>query len=239
MIVKRPVIGISMNYMQLGSYMQFHIRDKYVQALYDYGALPLLIPSFDDKTLLKQYLDMVQGLIIIGGMDYPPEMYGEAPHPKTEAMETRRAISDWMLMDLVLECGKPLLGICAGMQLINIYFGGKLIQHLDSYDVHFGEKYHEIAVQDSQWLSKIFPTDCLVVNSNHHQGIDPLFIGKGLKPVAFSEEGGIEALEYEGKQMILGIQWHPERISDLQHREQIFRYFVEIARWRDGEMVRW
>lgn len=225
----RPVIGISMNYMQLGSYMQFHLRDKYVNALYYHGALPLLIPSFEDKALLKQYIDMVSGLIIIGGMDYPPSLYGQELHPKTEPMEMRRAVSDMLLVELMLEAKKPLLGICAGMQLLNIYFGGKLIQHIDNLDAHFGEKYHNITVKDSHWLENIFGAKQLIVNSNHHQGLDPAFIGKGLKPVAWADDGGIEAVELDSPQMVLGIQWHPERITDLQHRKLIFDYFIHIA----------
>lgn len=225
-MMNRPIIGISMNYMQLGSYMQFHLRDKYVNALYEHGALPLLIPSFEDKILLKQYLDMVQGLIIIGGMDYPPALYGEEADLLTEPMELRRAKSDMLLVETILEAKKPLLGICAGMQLLNIYFGGKLIQHLDSLDTHYGEKYHEIEITDSRWLGQIFCEKSLKVNSNHHQGLDPLHIGKGLKPVAFAKDGVVEAVEYASEQMVLGIQWHPERIEDLEHRKRIFDFLI-------------
>jgi len=210
--------------MHLGKYMQFHIRDKYVNALYDHGALPILIPSFEDRDILRRYVQMVQSVIIIGGNDYPPQLYGEQPHPETEPMEMRRAVSDYLLVELCLEERKPLLGICAGMQLLNIYFGGKLIQHLDNLDAHFGEKYHEISVKDSRWLNRIFGEDRLLVNSNHHQGVDPQHLGKGLKPVAWAKDGCIEALEYESQHMILGIQWHPERITDLEHRRQIFEY---------------
>lgn len=220
----RPLIGISTNYMQLGSYMQFHIRDKYVNALYDHGALPILIPSFEDKAILKQYLERVQAVIIIGGLDYPPQLYGEQAHLKTEPMEMRRAASDMLIVELCLEMSKPLLGICAGMQLINIFFGGKLIQHLDNLEMHYGEKEHPIAIKEGRWLKPILGWDSCIVNSNHHQGIDFKHIGMGLTPVAFSPDGGIEALEYESKSMILGIQWHPERMRDLEHRRKIFEY---------------
>ncbi|MBP7310635.1 MAG: gamma-glutamyl-gamma-aminobutyrate hydrolase family protein [Candidatus Cloacimonetes bacterium] len=226
---QRPLIGISTNYMKLGSYMQFHIRDKYVNALYDHGALPLLIPSIADKTLLNQYLEMVQAVIIIGGMDYPPELYGEQTHPKTEPMEMQRALSDMYLVELCLQMQKPLLGICAGMQLINIFFGGKLIQHLDNLEMHHGEKEHEIRISGGRWLKPILGWDSCIVNSNHHQGIDPQHLGKGLSPVAFSPDGGIEALEYEADSMILGIQWHPERMRDLEHRKSIFEYLCRLS----------
>jgi len=222
----RPLIGISTNYMKLGSHKQIHIRDRYISALYDYGAFPVLIPCFEDKELLRQYVSMVKSIIIIGGMDYPPELYGEDIHPKTEIMEMRRVKSDYYLLDLAMEHNKPVLGICAGMQLINIYFGGKLIQHLDNLDIHYGEKEHLVTQSAGRWLSQIEHRESFIVNSNHHQGIDTGFIGKNLVPVANSEDGGIEALEYTGDQCILGIQWHPERMRDLHHRKAMFEFFI-------------
>jgi len=224
----RPQIGISMNYMQLGKYQQFHVRDKYLNALYEHGALPVMIPCLPDKDLLRQYLEQVKCLIIIGGNDYPPALYGETPHPEAEIMEMQRAESDYMLVELCLEMKKPLLGICAGMQLLNIYFGGKLIQHLPNVVMHFGEKEHPIRITESRWLSKILGWDSCIVNSNHHQGANPEYIGKGLKPVAFAPDGGIEAMEYDAEQMVLGIQWHPERMRDLEHRKRIFEYLKNL-----------
>lgn len=224
----RPQIGISMNYMQLGKYMQFHVRDKYINALYEHGALPVLVPCIRDKELLRQYLQQVRCLIIIGGNDYPPALYGETPHPETELMEMQRAESDYLLVELCLEMQKPLLGICAGMQLLNIYFGGRLIQHLPNVDMHFGEKEHSVKIEGSRWLKEILGWDSCIVNSNHHQGVNPDYIGQGLKPVAFAPDGGIEAMEYDAPQMVLGIQWHPERMRDLEHRKRMFDYINRL-----------
>lgn len=227
--MNRPVIGLSMNYMQLGSYHQFHIRDKYIDAVYDYGGLPLPVPCLADRDALQQYIDKIDGLIIIGGMDYPPSMYGQEPHPKTEIMHERRAISDPLLVDLILQTNKPVLGICAGMQLLNICRGGKLIQHLDTVENHLGEKYHEITLTESRWLSQIVPGKSIIVNSNHHQGIDPNHVGKSFTVVATAADGVMEAMEMEGEQMVLAIQWHPERITDLEHRKRLFEFFIRQA----------
>ncbi len=227
--MKLPVIGISMNYMKLGKHHQNHIRGKYVDALYSNGALPILIPCLADRSYLEQYLDMAGALIIIGGNDYPPHLYGQEPHPAIELAHSRRVDADYLLLTIALEKKIPVLGICAGMQLMNIYFGGKLIQYIDNRDVHEGETYHPIHILGERWLPEIFNKETITVNSNHHQAIDPLHIGKGLQVVAKSEDGTIEAIEYESEQMVLGIQWHPERILDPYVSRPIFQYLMQLA----------
>ncbi|MBW6514157.1 MAG: gamma-glutamyl-gamma-aminobutyrate hydrolase family protein [Candidatus Syntrophosphaera sp.] len=227
--MKRPVIGISMNYMQLGTYHQFHVRDKYIDAVYKYGGLPFPIPGLEDKAALLQYLERVGVLVIIGGLDYPPDLYGEEPHPKTDLAHERRVKGDYLLLETALELGKPVLGICAGMQLMNIFFGGKLIQHIDELEAHYGEKYHPVKIHGGRWLPRIFGKEEVMVNSNHHQGVDPAHIGRGLKVVATAEDGMVEALEYDASQMVLGIQWHPERIIDPEVSRPHFQFLNELA----------
>jgi len=222
----RPIIGISMNYMQLGSFMQYHVRDKYINAIRDHGGMPLPIPCTDDRELLIQYYDLVDAILIIGGMDYPPSLYNEEIDPHSEVMEELRAHSDMLMVELAIQTQKPLLGICAGMQLLNIYFGGKLIQHIPNLELHYGEKYHHIKIIDGIHLRKLFGEQDQRVVSNHHQGIDPKHIGAGLIVCAYSEDGSIEALEHRDYPNILGIQWHPERMDDLAHRKKIFDYLI-------------
>ncbi len=227
--MNKPVIGLSMNFMQLGQYHQFHIRDKYIDAVFGNGGLPLPLPCLEEKQALRQYLEMVDALIVIGGMDYPPAIYGEELHPKAELMNERRVNSDLLLMKLVLGTKLPVLGICAGMQLLNIATGGKLIQHLPNVEEHYGEKYHEIRIAAGSRLYDIFRQDRQLVNSNHHQGINPDSVGKGFKVAATTSDGTIEAMELEGEQFVLGIQWHPERMTDAQHRKTLFEYFIRLA----------
>ncbi len=225
----RPVIGLSMNYMQLGQYHQFHIRDKYIDAVRAAGAMPLVIPCTSDAAEIRQYLALTGALIIIGGLDYPPDLYGQEPHPLADLAHPRRAESDLLLLKLAIEMKLPILGICAGMQLINIYFGGSLIQHIDQLDNHLGEKYHEIEILGGRFLAQIYQDKAVTVNSNHHQAVDPKALGKGLRIVAMAEDGIIEAVEADCPQMLLGIQWHPERIADPKIGLRVFDYMAELA----------
>jgi putative glutamine amidotransferase len=225
----KPIIGISMNYMQLGQYHQFHIRDTYIDALYNNGAIPLLIPDIADRSYMEYYLGQVGALIIIGGLDYPPSLYGQEPHPKIELTHPRRVEADFLLLQTARDMRIPVIGFCAGMQLMNIFFGGKLIQHLDNVNDHFGEKYHKVKILGGRWLPQIFGKNEITVNSNHHQGIDPEHIGKGLQVVAKTEDGMIEAIEYESETMVLGIQWHPERIKDPEVSRPIFQFMNKLA----------
>jgi len=227
---ERPVIGISMNYTLLGSYEQFHVRNRYLDAVFDNGGLPLPLPCTPDREMIRQYLDKVGALIIIGGLDYPSGMYGQAPHPKLDAVHQRRAEADLPLFKEALRLGIPILGICAGAQLINIARGGQLIQHLEPGDMHIKENYHPVKVQGGRWLPAIFAKDELTVNSNHHQALDPEYIGQGLRVVATAPDQVVEAVELDVPQMVLGLQWHPERITDAEHRARVFQFLCAQAR---------
>ena len=229
-MTERPVIGLSVSYALLGSYEQFHVRNRSIDAVWDNGGLPLPLPCTPERDLIRQYLSKVQALVIIGGMDYPPSLYGQEPHPKAELMNPRRAEADLPLFEEALKTGMPILGICAGAQLINIARGGQLIQHLDNVAWHTGENYHPVKVLGGRWLPAIFGDKELVVNSNHHQALDPGFIGEGLQVVARAEDGVVEAVELDTPQMVLGLQWHPERITDLEHRRRVFEFLHAQAR---------
>ncbi len=218
-----------MNYMKLGSYHQFHIRDTYIDAIFGAGALPCLIPCTDDKAALRQYLEPLGAVVIIGGLDYPPSLYGESPHPKTEEAHWRRVKGDFALLETALQLKKPLLGICAGIQLLNVFCGGALLQHIAELDDHYGEKYHAVKILGGRWLPEIFGKTEILVNSNHHQAIDPKRLGAGLEVVARTEDGMVEAVEYASEQMVLAIQWQPERIIDPEVGRPVFEYLAKLA----------
>lgn len=232
---KRPVIGVNASYLE-DEHRWYRVPENYIRAIYDCGGLPLIFPCTADRDMLEAYIARTDGMLFTGGADYPPSRYGENPHALTAPMNERRADTDMLLADMVLNgTGLPVLGICAGHQLLAIAGGGKLIQHLDTAAAHAGnhDKSHTVDIKDGKWLKSIFNTTSIIVNSNHHQAVDPQHVPGNYDISAVSRSDGvIEAMEMRGERFVLGLQWHPERVDDQDHRRAIFEFFIEKTRER-------
>ena len=190
---------------------------QYASRVAESGAVPLLMPSIEREDLMEDYLDLADGVLLIGGRDYHPRYYGEQPHEMT-SLERMRPGFDIAFCKKVLERSLPVFGICAGCQLLNIVCGGKLIQHLENAQEHTGGTFHEATVMEEGLFSKIFrtnPGNSLTVNSFHHQALDERFIGASLKVTARAFDGSVEAVEGTGSQTVFAVQFHPERMEDL------------------------
>ncbi|MDD3094837.1 MAG: gamma-glutamyl-gamma-aminobutyrate hydrolase family protein [Candidatus Neomarinimicrobiota bacterium] len=230
--IKRPFIGINASFQKNGSGW-YKVPLNYVHAVYEAGAIPLIFPCLPDAAVLNTYLDELDGVLFTGGDDYPAAWSGEKPHPESGYMDMRRAETDMMLMKMLLEERDiPVLGICAGHQLLALASGGKLIQHLDEAETHgfHRETEHPVEICGGKWLKSIFNTKHLVVNSYHHQAVRSDAFPSGLLIAAKSKDGVIEAMERPGERFVLSVQWHPERIADKEHKLMLFRYFVEKCR---------
>ncbi|MBV8709793.1 MAG: gamma-glutamyl-gamma-aminobutyrate hydrolase family protein [Acidobacteriaceae bacterium] len=159
------------------------------------------------------------GLLLMGGTDVNPKLYGEAARPEVDQPDDERDAVEWRLIDEALGGDLPILAICRGMQLLNVHRGGTLIQHLDlpKHDTDFEDKAtvaHEVVLQPQSQMAEIAGAPCLQVNSRHHQAVDR--IGEALQVSARdSEDGTIEALEGLGRSFVIAVQWHPE--------DQVFR----------------
>jgi len=207
----------------------------YIESVIEAGGLPILVPPSPPE-VLKEYLALADGILFTGGDDDPPEFYGQEPHSEVEPQPKERAESDRNLMRLVLESSKPALGICAGLQLLNISKGGSLIQHLSNASRHRAvheeeDSSHPVSVIPKTRLSDLFGAGEIQVNSSHHQAADPENIAKGLKVSARAPDGTIEGLELENPKgrFFLFVQWHPERIPDAAHRRKIFGAFIQAC----------
>ncbi|MDX1420300.1 MAG: gamma-glutamyl-gamma-aminobutyrate hydrolase family protein [Rubricoccaceae bacterium] len=248
----RPVIGVPTQTLQAIDGIpewiphSWVMNDRYFFALTHVGALPWMIPLFDDdEATLRGIYEHLDGLFIAGGVDVHPESYGEAVGPLCGRTDLARDRVELQLVRWSLEEGKPILGICRGMQIMNVARGGTLYQ--DCTEQHPGaikhdyfptDGYardhlaHEVRVTPGTHLHACVGAATTPVNSMHHQGIKAL--GDGLTPSAYASDGLIEALEAPEGRFEVGVQWHPEMLIEQDpgmHR--LFDSFIEAASaWR-------
>lgn len=232
---RKPLIGISLDISDNGK--EASVPTYYYQAIEKSGGLPILLPPMpkDDLLVLLAKLD---GLVLIGGADYPPDVYGDKIESKTRVMAQARADFDLMLAKTALTDSRmPILGICAGCQLLNITQGGSLVQDIPSkfpqskvvhggpYDGKSGPRMHEVSFVKDSLLGKLYANAPLPVPTSHHQCLNN--VGTGLKVVATTADGLPEAIEKEGTRFIVGVQWHPER--DYENNKALFAEFMKNA----------
>ncbi len=195
------------------------------------GALMVMLPTVEAQqpfhratVSIDDYVDSLDGLLLQGGADIDPALYGEPVTHSRGRMDTVRDRFECELLRAFVAAGKPVLGICRGLQLINVAFGGSLYQDLgedaatsaahhvaDLYDEHI----HPIRIGADSWLAGVYgglPGGA--VNSIHHQGIKQL--GNGLLVEARADDGVVEAIRWQGDSFVVGVQWHPE-FHDHRH----------------------
>lgn len=188
------------------------------------GHLVVMVPTVERKSIIRRsqidvadYASSLDGLILQGGADIHPSVYGEEPMPVLGPVDAVRDTFELELLRAFVAAGKPVFGICRGLQLINVAFGGTLFQDLRALGAteqsHLSETYdrhvHKLDFAPNSWLGALYrDIGPLRVNSIHHQGIKDL--GDNLSVEAYSDDGVIEAVRGTGESFILGVQWHPE-----------------------------
>ncbi|MEU6733674.1 gamma-glutamyl-gamma-aminobutyrate hydrolase family protein [Streptomyces physcomitrii] len=176
------------------------------------GGLAALLPP-DDPAFAAEAVARLDGLVVAGGADVDPRRYGAEPGPRTGPPAPLRDAWELALIDAALAAGTPLLGICRGMQLLNVARGGTLVQHLDGHTGGLGVfAEHSVKPVPGTRYAQLVPEQT-AVPTYHHQAVDRL--GAGLLPSAHAEDGTVEALELPGS-WALGVQWHPEMGEDTR-----------------------
>jgi putative glutamine amidotransferase len=197
------------------------------------------VPLVEDESKLRTIYEQLEGLLLTGGGDVDPKLYGEPRHAATCNVHPRRDRVEARLIGWALSDGMPLLAICRGMQILNVALGGTLYQDVGSqlpgslrHDCYpdFSRNHiaHQIAVKPRSGLSAIVATVDLPVNSTHHQGVRAP--APDLTVVARAPDGLIEGLEYQSHPFALGVQWHPEDLIAHDPRMgQLFEAFVKAT----------
>ncbi len=222
----RPIIGITQD-MELkkdGKGFWAYLDSNYARAIYRFGGMPLMIPIVDTEGAAAEFAKQMDGLLLSGGDDIHPRYYGEEITGKVNLSPDRRTEFDIALLKETLALGKPALGICLGVQTMNVYFGGTLHQDMPGHKATDTDLRHEVALVGESRLKQMLGVERVTVNSYHHQAIkEP---AKELLPSAVSDDGIVECLELPGKSFVVGVQWHPERMQDDPHAEKLFRAFI-------------
>jgi len=229
----QPVIGLSTY--GIAHSEGFNIPAEYVQAVLRAGGLPLLLPTAAVHPV-EPWLDRIQGLVLIGGGDIDPARYGAASHETIYNLDAERDVCELALASSALKRRMPMLAICRGMQVVNVVLGGTLHRHLP--DV-FGDKVahrlppretalHAVDVAAEAQIIRAVGTTRVMTVSWHHQAVERL--GEGLRPVAWAEDGVIEAMELDGNPNLIAVQWHPELSAAEDPAQQgLFDRLVMLA----------
>ena len=244
--MKKTVIAITGNILvetkqPFAGYIRSYVNEDYITSVVNAGGLPYILAIHDRLDLLEQQLSMVDGVIISGGFDVDPVFYGENPHPALGETYPRRDRFELKVIEVALKLNKPIFGICRGLQILNTYFGGTLWQdnqlagstmYKHTQSTTYRQETHSVSIDKNSFLATILGENAMV-NSYHHQSIQQL--GKGLRKIAWANDGIVEAIQADEHDCVFGVQWHPEMLQDNQQQQAIFKYFVDKAGELNGK----
>ncbi len=221
--MKKPIIGIMPSHD--GQYMR--LKSTYHEAIWAAGGVPLTLAYTTDEERLAEYVEICDGFLFSGGLDLSPALYGEEiSHEKVE-IDIERDNFEGAIFPLVLDTKKPILGICRGLQAINVFLGGTLHQHIDGHKQSEPgtEQTQKVKVAEGSLLHKITGREELSVNTFHHQAIKKLADGLVLDAVSY--DGTVEAVHYKRDEFFLAVQWHPEiYFASDEPMKRLFEAFV-------------
>ena len=242
--MSRPTIGITPDFAENDTQAgppKYELKVAYADAVLRAGGLPWVLPYVDEPPIIEEYLDRVSGVLVTGGaFDIPPEAYGDTARDGLGALKEGRTRFETALMKGALDRGLPVLGICGGMQLLNVVLGGTLVQdiarewpgagpHEQQHDR--SQPQHPVDVKKNTLLSRLLGDGQLMVNSTHHQAVKAT--GAGVRISAAALDGVVEAIESPEHPFAVGVQWHPELlIQTIPVHLGVYQGFVEKARER-------
>lgn len=235
-----PLIGVTASYLAAeGSRAaQFTVSEAYLKAVITAGGLPVIIPPAFSGQSLSELFARLDGILFTGGGDIDPRLFAGLPHPRVYGIEPERDTLEIELVQMAAEQDKPFLGICRGIQVVNVALGGSLftdiadqhseqIKHDNFPGVPREHLAHTVSVEAGSRLAGILGSQQASVNSLHHQGLQQL--APALRATACAPDQLIEAVELPNHRFGLAVQWHPEWLQSDPAQRALFRALVEAA----------
>ena len=230
---KKPIIGITGNFMaKAGPRGSYGIGGDYIKSIRMAGGCPVILAVTNDPELITQYIDSIDGFLCPGGADVAPHLYGEDPVRGMSYFNMDQDVFEMQMIKGCVAAKKPVFGVCRGMQLVNVAFGGSMIQDIPSQtksvQAHAGsmdardEPFHWVDLKEGSVIRQLMGSDKIMTNSFHHQAVKD--IARGFTVTGTAADGIVEAMECMDKK-ILAVQFHPENLA------QRFEDFVNLFRW--------
>lgn len=219
-MMKKPIVILSCD---IDEEQRLRQRQEYFQAVADAGGIPVVMPPFVERSKIEEWLDAVaaDALLLTGGADIDPQFFREMPHPQLGRVSLQRDVYEAELFDAALCRKLPIMGICRGLQLINVALGGSLYQDMpsqmgDEFAIHqqtnpTEQPVHQVAFTPGSMVERLFGTSIVATNSHHHQCVH--IVADCLSVSGTSVDGVVEALEWQEKNVV-AVQFHPERMTD-------------------------
>lgn len=232
--MKKTIVGIVTNleFVSKGIYKKevHDVNSDYINMIINNGGIPVIIPFVNEVSKLTEILNNIDCLLLIGGEDISPSCYSQS-----KSIKNKRDIFEIEIYNYFKKCKKPILGICRGLQLINVAEGGTLKNIENSQIKHFIDEdgwinHHEIFINDNTRIKRILNVDKYTVSSVHHQKIEKL--GQNIIVSSQSEDGIIESIEYTGDSFIMGFQGHIEKCLDnFSKYNDVIKFFIKEAKY--------
>lgn len=238
-----PLIGLTTWRKEAGaSGASWSVRQSYCDAIAAHGAAPLLVPCSLTTERLRALVDKLDGLVLTGGGDVHPRFYEDKPGEQLDDIDETRDEAEITLARFAIEASLPLLGICRGLQVLNVTLGGTLYQDISAsipnallHD-HKGEPAthlaHPVSIEPTSMLGELIDVHEIGVNSRHHQAIRQ--IAPGLQCSARSPDDLVEAAELPDMPFVLGVQWHPESLHQRPESQALFQAFIHACQDLQG-----
>jgi len=230
-MTRKPMIGITSHMDENGTH---HMSQDNLRRIANENGIPIILPNVPDEASIPRIISSIDGLVVTGGGDIDPTLFGEEPHLKLGSIHPDRDAFEMMLIQAALEANLPILAICRGCQILNIAAGGDMYQDIYSqYDVDLLQHQqraprqhvsHFIDVDEGTLLQRISKSSRYKVNSFHHQAVRRL--AQGFRRSAVSSDNIIEAFESERHSFVIGVQWHPENLFDDEYANRLYKTFI-------------